>query len=344
MKVVHFESGLGNQMLDYVDYLLVRHANPSQDVLVEKLIFDIRDSHDVISMWNGFELDRVFGLCLSDVEDRFDEVTWSAIREGMRQSRFWEKGWNYSEELVFVFRQHGLSLENTVLRVAPLAAQQGRSLGRHAIEAAKNTRLGGSVRGAVGSLARRRREIPHVLYEPNSDDEFCGHSLMGMFRGFGIENVRDELLRTFTFPTLSDDRNCELEQELGERNAVSIHARRGDYLGINGFCYKNGYFKRATRFIKRRVEEPLFVFFADRASVLWLRENMDVFGLTIADDIRIVDWNLGNDSFRDMQLMSLCKHNIVTQSSFGWWGSYLNANPNKITIAPNSLMISTHCM
>lgn len=55
------------------------------------------------------------------------------------------------------------------------------------------------------------------------------------------------------------------------------------------------------------------------------------------DKVYFVDWNKGEESFRDMQLMAECKHNIFTQSSFGFWGAYLNTNPDKITCAPDPL-------
>lgn len=58
--------------------------------------------------------------------------------------------------------------------------------------------------------------------------------------------------------------------------------------------------------------------------------------------IVFVNWNTKMNSFRDMQLMSYCKHAIITNSSFGWWGTYFITNPNKITISPWLNMDTTH--
>ena len=128
-------------------------------------------------------------------------------------------------------------------------------------------------------------------------------------------------------------------------NTVAIHARRGDMLGFNGACYKYGYFKRAVRYIRKHVENPVFVFFCDPGSVEWCKQNADIFNLDFSrDKVYFVDWNKGTDSFRDMQLMSCCKHAIITNSSFGWWGAYLIKNKIKITISPDITINTTyHC-
>ena len=132
---------------------------------------------------------------------------------------------------------------------------------------------------------------------------------------------------------------------LGKVNAVAIHARRGDMYGTLAWCYKYGYFRRAVRLIRRRVDNPVFVFFTNPGGIEWCKENADVFGLNFKKDtVKFVDWNKGEDSYRDMQLMGLCKHAIITLSSFGWWGAWLIDNPDKITVSPRIELDTTcHC-
>lgn len=124
--------------------------------------------------------------------------------------------------------------------------------------------------------------------------------------------------------------------------SVAIHARRGDMLGYNYPCYRFGYFKRAVSYLRKRVSNPVFFIFCDPGSVGWAKENGHILGLDFKrDTVYFVDWNKGEESYRDMQLMSKCKHQIITNSSFGWWGAWLNENPDKITISPSYLVNTT---
>ena len=97
--------------------------------------------------------------------------------------------------------------------------------------------------------------------------------------------------------------------------------------------------------IRKNVANPVFVFFTDPGSIQWCRDNARTFGLDYSKDkVYFVDWNSGSESFRDMQLMSHCKHAIITTSSFGWWGAYFINNPEKITISPCVEIDTTyHC-
>ena len=139
------------------------------------------------------------------------------------------------------------------------------------------------------------------------------------------------------------EKNIEFAKFLDSCNSVFIHARRGDSLQANSYCYKYGYFQRAVRYIKKHIDHPVFVFFTNTGSIEWCKENSRIFGLDYSkDQVYFVDWNIGEDSFRDMQLMTHCKHGIITNSSFGWWGAYLIQNPNKITISPSLEINTTH--
>lgn len=152
-------------------------------------------------------------------------------------------------------------------------------------------------------------------------------------------SIRDEILKAFAFPSFtSNSQNDTLSKELQQRRSVAVHIRRGDYLKISntsGICTID-YYKKAIAYMQGGASPELFTIFSD--DINWCMEQ---FGAIIGNaDIRFVNWNKGKESFRDMQLMSLCKHNIIANSSFSWWGAWLNQNPDKIVIAPSRWMNS----
>lgn len=114
--------------------------------------------------------------------------------------------------------------------------------------------------------------------------------------------------------------------------SVSVHVRRGDYicnlenLKKHGICSIDFYRKAIAR-IAEDIKNPKFFFFSD--DMQWVKNN-----LAGDYDAVFVDHNKGQYSFFDMQLMSLCQHNIIANSSFSWWAAWLNKNANKIVIAP----------
>ena len=162
-----------------------------------------------------------------------------------------------------------------------------------------------------------------------------------------MEQIEREVRDVFRFPDFTDAKSQQMAHLLDNCQSVAIHARRGDMLGCNGYCYKYGYFRRAVKFIRRNVENPIFVFFTDPGSVDWCKNNEKTFGLDYdKDKVLFVDWNVGMESYRDMQLMGHCKHAIVTNSSFGLWGTFFIANSNKTTITPKQEIATNttyHC-
>ena len=150
---------------------------------------------------------------------------------------------------------------------------------------------------------------------------------------------RQDIIKAFAFPPFeTGSANAELEKELQRVCSVSIHARRGDYLKISntsGIC-TIVYYHKAISELKKLITPDVYVIFSD--DIEWCKEQ---FGSVIGETgIKFVNWNKGKDSYRDMQLMSLCKHNIIANSSFSWWGAWLNQNSDKIVIAPSRWMNS----
>lgn len=150
-----------------------------------------------------------------------------------------------------------------------------------------------------------------------------------------FKDLRSQICEAYRFPDLSDSRDKALAERLMHVNAVSCHVRRGDYLQnpIMGVC-SHGYYQRAIERMNEMAQPNLYCVFSD--DIAWCRK---VLPSIIGDrDVVYVDWNKGLNAFRDMQLMSLCQHNIIANSSFSWWGAWLNCNENKIVMAPQRWM------
>lgn len=135
----------------------------------------------------------------------------------------------------------------------------------------------------------------------------------------------------FVFLPFTEEKNIYYSNKMSQEESVAIHIRKGkDYhqwKSTHGICEKD-YYLRAVDFIKERTKKPVFYIFTDNSQ--WVKDNLVEF------EYVLVDWNpiKGKYNFRDMQLMSCAKHNIIANSTYSWWGAWLNNNPNKIVIAP----------
>jgi hypothetical protein len=134
--------------------------------------------------------------------------------------------------------------------------------------------------------------------------------------------------------TMDDNVNINnILSEIKNSNSVSLHVRRTDYLEtVNknlGLAFNFDYYIQAVGHIKKNVQDPCFFIFSDDLD--WCKKN-----LSILEPYKVVyvDCNLGSSSFKDIIFMSKCKHNIIANSSFSWWGAWLNLNLDKIVIMP----------
>ena len=135
-----------------------------------------------------------------------------------------------------------------------------------------------------------------------------------------IEDLRKEL----TFKKPLEGKNAEIALLMVECNSVSIHIRRGDYVNTEYELLGIPYYSKAIALIKEKVTKPRFFIFSD--DIEWCKKNLGIEGIYI-------NWNRGIDSYIDMQLMSLCKANIIANSTFSIWAATLNKN-NPLVIHP----------
>ena len=124
----------------------------------------------------------------------------------------------------------------------------------------------------------------------------------------------------------------ELADRIMQCESISVHVRRGDYVSEvqNSTVFANcgiSYYKRAVEHVSNRTKKPRLFIFSD--DPVWVGNNI-AFDLPIT----IVDHNGSEKDYEDLQLMAMCKHNIIVNSTFGWWGAWLNKNPEKVVSAP----------
>ena len=344
MKIVHIESGLGNQMLSYCELLALKKANPGDECLVETIVYDLPECNEVVCQWNGYELERIFHVGAPNVRQKLSAEQWDSVMQDIRRSVFWTRNWNYPVCFTEAFRRVGLDLKNVRGNFEEPGHPRMTILGEPAYRRTSWFRYLRYLKRRLAKAASTN--LPNYeaeLFMTTDDNLFTGQKLLFKYRNSGIERIADEVRTSFRFPPVTDERNAEALRHITSAQSIGIHARRGDMLGYNYDCYVGGYFRRCVSFLRAHIGQPVFYIFCDPDSVAWAKANSHVFGLDFSkDEVHFVDWNTGMDSWRDMQLMAACRHQVVTRSSFGWWAAWLNENPDKITCSPDYDINTTH--
>ena len=122
--------------------------------------------------------------------------------------------------------------------------------------------------------------------------------------------------------------NTAMIRQIQETNSVGIHVRRGDYKNapeFNGICTMDYYRKAFERIMSDGQKKTFFVFSND---IPWCRENLPA--MLKGHDVVFVDGNRGKDSCWDMFLMTYCRELVIANSSFSWWGAFLNADAKTV--------------
>lgn len=181
-------------------------------------------------------------------------------------------------------------------------------------------------------------QVDCIMEKPNTFTElvFNSEKSIHMIEGFRqspyyFNAFRDEILRQFV-PRyqLPEESEKILKRIADERYPVSVHIRRGDYVKI-GCCLSMQYYQKAIRQVSITHPESVFFIFSD--DIEWVQQNLKCNEYNVI----YVKHEQRVRPFDDIWLMSKCRANIIANSSFSWWGAYLNNNENRQIIAPRKI-------
>jgi len=139
--------------------------------------------------------------------------------------------------------------------------------------------------------------------------------------------------RELTVKVPQTGKNKELGEQINSCESVSLHVRRGDYASdphinkVHGCCSRD-YYLRCVEFINSKVKNAQFYVFSDESQ--WVAGN-----LKLSCSMTIVNHNNTFKDYEDLRLISQCKHHIIANSSFSWWGAWLNPRKDKMVLAPS---------
>jgi hypothetical protein len=174
--------------------------------------------------------------------------------------------------------------------------------------------------------------------EWNQKKEFCKTGLnhntkmymVGFYQEYSyLKNMRKQLLNDFKFVQKVPVSVKAIIDNINNEQSVSVHVRRGDYVGTKAFdiCSIN-YYKNAIKYIASVKNDLKYYIFSD--DIDWVKENFDFIEICQLVDNSAYE----NSDYWDLLLMSKCKYNIIANSTFSWWGAWLNQNPEKIVVVP----------
>lgn len=193
-------------------------------------------------------------------------------------------------------------------------------------------------------LSKNYYKEPHLHFDPTLFERGGDLYIEGYWQSEKyFAEYRDILLKKFTLKKNMHNETQNYRKQIASSDSVSLHIRRGDYVensetnSFHGTCSVD-YYRGAVEKIGEKIPNSHFFIFSDDLG--WAIEN-----LFFIENKTFVELPESVPDHEEMYLMSRCEHNIVANSSFSWWGAWLNSNSDKIVIAPkrwfNDVTINT---
>ena len=153
-----------------------------------------------------------------------------------------------------------------------------------------------------------------------------------------FENNQKNIFKDLQIITPQSKKNIKILENISKTNSVSLHIRRGDYVTNSAYNMKHGtcsldYYKKSVDYLSKSLNKN-FTIFAFSDDPEWVFKN-----LKLPMDIQFIEHNSSKKNYEDLRLMSQCNHNIIANSSFSWWGAWLNKSPKRTIISPKEWYI-----
>jgi len=220
---------------------------------------------------------------------------------------------------------NGFELEN----IFDLTVKKPKKIYLEVLKSRSEKRIYRKIKSLLGLKKSYVQETENFVYTSQFFNLTTSNYFWGYWQNENYFKAIDSKIRKdFEFKLPLNNVNTEMLHKISYTNSISLHIRRGDYVKdplLGNICNLQ-YYNAAIAYIQSKINDPIFYVFSD--DIDWCIANLN------ADNLNFINWNKNHESYIDMQLMSHCKHNIIANSSFSWWGAWLNSNKDKIVIAP----------
>ena len=199
--------------------------------------------------------------------------------------------------------------------------------------------VGYSLKNRILRRLRGKKHACYVFWKDLSYDDYKRLPDDVYLEGYWNEEryfdaVSEHIRSIYKFPEPTDHQNKSCLENITNSCSVGIHVRRGDYKNYPKtlpMCSVS-YYSEAVELLKAKNQKQQLRFFVFSDDLDWCKAN-----LSFLENVQFVGHNVKNNSYKDMMLLSACKHQIMANSTFSWWAAWLNPNPDKLVIYPSSV-------
>lgn len=296
MIIVKIEGGLGNQLFQISLYFRLCRLYGDENVLVDISDYNQNSPH------NGYELEDIFHLSekqlirVADEKDLYRYLGKVGTKTNFRLTNRLKK----------------------VINERNLKRKKAKGL----VVFSERDFCG------IKDLSDRYQRVSSYIEELNYQKDYyfvgwwCGQSVFAKDK-----QEFEDTINKLRFPEYDNEKDIDLCTKVQGENSVAIHVRCGDYVGSDLDLDLHCYYLEAVEYVNAKISSPVFYIFSDDKKMTMERYSW-------MKDMHFVEGHNGNDSFRDMQLMSCCRVNIIANSTFSMWAGYLNMRNDNLIIYP----------